>query len=564
MKTIAAAGLSVLLVAASAVTASGEPEMILFNGRIVTLDDASRVAEALAIEGDSIVSVGSNDEVRALEGAETRMIDLDGRTVIPGLIDSHMHAIRAGLTYGIELDWTGVASLEEGLQMIDDAVHGAPADRWVLVAGGWQENQFPERRGPTPDELAEIAPDHPVYIQHMYQSATLNPKALEILKLTSDEDVPPGGKLERGPDGKPTGFIQGNVPTFATLYNKIPQPDLAGQVEGTRAYFRRLNSLGLTGANDVAGGGLLAEHYRPLFQIWRDGDLSLRIVYHFQSQKRGAEVDDIKATLPLLPRGFGDDMLRFNGIGEVIIWSMHDGDTTGPGFQAPEEGKAALKEVARWAAEQGIVVHMHASSDGAAQQILDIFEEVHQETPIDSLRWVIPHIEDASLETMRRMKALGMGFAVQNRLYYQGDRFLENMGEQAARRAPPIKTALAEGLMVAGGTDSHRVAPYNPFVSLEWLVTGRSNADTEIRGREESPSREEALRIYTINSAWMAFDEERRGTLEPGTWADLAVLSNDYFAVPETEISEIESVLTIVGGRIVYAADPYGDLDPGL
>lgn len=564
MKTFAALGFSVLLLAGTVTTATGEPETILLNGKIVTLDDASTIAEALAIEGDTIVSVGTNEEVSALQGADTNVIDLDGRTVIPGLIDSHIHAIRAGLTYGVELDWTAVSSLEEGLRMIQDAAHGAPADSWVLVAGGWHENQFPERRGPTAEELAEIAPNHPVYIQHMYEYAVLNPKALEILALKSDEDVPPAGKLERSPDGKPTGIIQGNVPTFATLYGKLQQPDIAGQIEGTRAYFRRLNSLGLTGVNDVAGGGLQAGHYQPLFKIWKDGQLNLRVAYHFQSQKRGGEVDDIKATLAMLPRGFGDDMLRFNGVGEVVIWSMHDGDTTGPGFQAPEEGKEALREVARWAAEQGIVVHMHASSDGAAGQILDIFEEVHQETPIDQLRWVIPHIEDLSVETMQRMKALGMGFGVQDRLYFQGDRFLERMGKEAARRAPPIKTAMAEGLVVAAGTDSHRVAPYDPFVSLEWLVTGRSNAGTELRGPEESPSREEALRMYTVNGAWMAFDEDKRGTLEAGKWADLAVLSEDYLSVAEDRISEIESVLTIVDGRIVYANGPYAELDPGL
>jgi predicted amidohydrolase YtcJ len=564
MKNIAALGIAALFLAGPAAAADGEPDTILFNGKLITLDESSAVVEAVAIDDDTILAVGSNDEVTALQGAETRMIDLDGRTVIPGLIDSHIHAIRAGLTYGVELDWTEVASLEEGLEMIHDAVHGASEDSWVLIAGGWHENQFPERRGPTPEELAKIAPDHPVYVQHMYQYAVLNPKAVEMLRLKSDEDVPPAGKLELDADGKPTGVINGNVPTFATLYGKLQQPDLAGQIEGTRAYFRRLNSLGLTGANDVAGGGLQPQHYQPLFRIWQDGDLNLRVVYHYQTQKRGKEVEDITATLPLLARGFGDDMLRFNGVGEIVAWSMHDGDTTGPGFKAPEEGKQALGEIARWAAERGIVIHMHASSDGAARQILDVFEGVNQETPITELRWVIPHIEDLTVETMRRMKALGMGFAVQDRLYYQGDRFLERMGEEAARRAPPIKTAMAEGLVVAGGTDSHRVAPYNPFVALEWLVTGRSNAGTEIRGPEESPSREEALRMYTINSAWMAFDEDKRGTLEPGKWADLAVLSDDYFAVPEEEISEIESVLTIVGGRTVYAADPYAERDPGL
>jgi predicted amidohydrolase YtcJ len=245
----------------------------------------------------------------------------------------------------------------------------------------------------------------------------LNAKAISTIGVASDDDLPPSGKLEMDAEGKPTGVVRGNVPTLGGIHGRIPAPTMEQQIEGTLAYFRRLNSLGLTGVNDTAGGGIRPEHCQPIFRVWRDCALTLRVAFHINSQKRGGEVEDLKETLSLLPQGFGDDMLRFNGIGEVVIWSMHDGSTTGPGFQGPPEGKEALRELAGWAADRGLVIHMHASSNGAAEQILDIFEEVHEETPIDDLRWVIAHIEDATLETMQRMKALGIGFSVQNRLY---------------------------------------------------------------------------------------------------------------------------------------------------
>jgi predicted amidohydrolase YtcJ len=193
--------------------------------------------------------------------------------------------------------------------------------------------------------------------------------------------------------------------------------------------------------------------------------------------------------------------------------------------------------------------------------VLDAFERVNKETPITNLRWQITHIEDATDETLKRMKALNMGWSVQDRLLYSGHIFLKVLGPQAALRAPPIKTGMKTGLVVGAGTDSDQVAPYNPLVSLRWLLDGKAIDGTPMRGPEETPSREEALRMYTINAAWFSFDEDKRGSIEPGKLADLAVLSDDYMTVPVENVAELHSLLTMVGGRPVYAEGPFAALE---
>jgi predicted amidohydrolase YtcJ len=263
----------------------------------------------------------------------------------------------------------------------------------------------------------------------------------------------------------------------------------------------------------------------------------------------------------LLPPRFGDDWLRFNGLAEVPIWAMHDGSTTTNTFAPSSEAKSALLEFAKWTALNGYPLHIHASQNSSAKHILDVFEQVNKATPIAQLRWAIVHIEDASDETLRRLKALGMGYAVQDRLYFAGDKYAQRRSAETLRHAPPIVKAMKQGVDVSGGTDSLAIAFFNPFVSLRWLLDGKTITGATTRGSDELPSRLDALRIYTMNSAWMTFDEHERGSLEAGKLADLAVLDRDYMTVPTDEIAKIESVLTMVGGKIVYAAGPFQQFD---
>ncbi|MBI3433905.1 MAG: amidohydrolase [Proteobacteria bacterium] len=538
----------------------GAASMILVNGKVVTLDSKSTIADALAVRGDAIVAVGGNEAVRQLAGPHTRVVDLAGRMVIPGLIDSHIHAIRSGLTFGVETDWSDVTSIAEGLQRIAASARRRPG-AWIIVPGGWHEGQLAERRGPTPAELAQAAPDNPVYVQHLYDYAVINARGMAMLGLDGDAKVPPNGKLDLDADNRPSGIVRGDLPTFSRLFARVAAVDFAGQVAGTRAFFNQLASVGITGVIDAAGGGMFARHYYPLFQVWRDGNLPIRVAYFLNSQNSGQEAKELKDFFQLMPAQFGDDRLKVLGVGEVVVWGMHDGPAGRVKAFTPKPGAAdALREIAAWAAERRIAIQIHASTDSAAGQILDIFEAVNAKTPIGALRWSIAHVENASKETLARMQRLGMIWAVQDRLYFEGDVWPRRMGNDAARTAPPIADGLAAGLVVAGGTDGPRSAPYNPFVTLEWLVSGRSVTGSSYRSKEQSPSREQALRIHTVNSAYMAFDEGRRGTLEAGKWADLVVLSDDYFSVPQERISKLKALLTLVGGQVRHAAAPFSSL----
>jgi hypothetical protein len=509
--------------------------------------------QALAIRDGRVMAVGSNDAMKKLAGANTRTVDAGGRTVIPGLIDSHIHALRAGLTYSVELSWIGVPSLAKGLELIREAARNSRPGTWIKIGGGWTEMQFPEKRGPTVEELAAAAPDRPVYVQRLYNTAWITPAGLRTMGITPQTEIP-GGKAEKDAAGNLTGVITGNNRTFNFLTDKIPGPTFADQVEGTRRYFRELNRLGMTGVNDVTGGGMYPVHYRPVQTLWRKGEMTVRVAFHFQSNARGKELENFKDFAQFTPQGFGDDMLRFRGIGEALTQGMYDGSTVGLIFNPTDKDKEEFCTAAKWAAEQGMTVHQHAATNFAASLILDCFEKVNRETPITDLRWQITHIEDATDQTLERMKALKMGWSVQDRLLYAGHIFLKVLGPEAAKRAPPIQSGLKMGLMVAGGTDSDQVAPYNPFVSLRWLLDGKIIDGVPMRTADQTPSREEALRMYSINAAWFSFDENKRGSLEPGKYADLAVLSDDYMTVPVDKVGEITSLLTLVGGKAVYGA----------
>ncbi len=543
--------LATLLVALSAVTHAQSADTVLINGKILTVDDQSSIRDAIAVRGGRILAVGSTADIRKLTGPSTRSIDLQGRTVIPGLIDSHLHAIRAALSFSTEVNWIGARSLPEALARIHEAARTMKPGSWLIVAGGWNVDQFQERRRPTQAELVAAAPDNPVYVQLGYGWAILTPAGLRALNINSDADLPSGGKLEKDAAGKLTGGITGGQNAIIALFDRLPKPTFDQQVDGTKKFFRELNRLGLTGVVDPGGNNLLPSDYQALFQVWRQGQMTLRVAYSLCGNNAGAEFEEFKNLTQLLPMGFGDGMLKFNGLGERITAAMNNNNRP----SATDKEKYA--QIAKWAAERGMSLTMHWANNASVGQLLDIFESVNKEVPIKNLRWSIAHLNDASEQNLRRMKALGVGWTVQDAMYFGGDQFRQTSGVEAARRAPPVVTGAKLGVAIGAGTDAHRVASYNPFTALQWFLDGKTVAGVAIRGPEETPSRNEALRLYTLGSAWFSFDETQRGSLEVGKLADLAVLSKDYMTVPVDQIGGLESLLTMVGGKIVYAAAPY-------
>jgi predicted amidohydrolase YtcJ len=531
------------------------PDTILVNGKIVTVDERSSVHQALAVHAGRVIALGESAELRKLAGPATRVVDLGGRTVIPGLVDSHLHAIRAALTFSTEVNWIGARSLSEATARIAAAAKARPAGAWLIVAGGWNELQFAEKRRPTRAELEAAAPANPVYVQLGYGWVVMTEEGFEKLGIDGDEDLPPGAKLERDASGAPTGAIAGNNNGIVALFDRLPRPTFTEQVEGTRAFFRELNRLGITGAVDPGGNNLFAADYRALFDVWRRGDMTVRVAYSLNGQVAGKELDELTSLTALLPMGFGDDKLKFNGIGERITLAMNNN-------AAPtDEDKQRYYDVVKWAADRGLTITMHWGPDATVHHLLEIFERVNREVPIADLRWSIAHLNDASDASLKRMHALGVGWTVQDAMYFGGDALVRQQGPDAGKRIPPVMTGKRIGVRVGAGTDAHRVASYNPFTALQWFLDGKTVGGAAIRGVEETPGREDALRFYTLGSAWFSHDEDERGSLELGKLADLAVLSADYMTVPVDDVGRIESVLTLLGGEVVYAAGPFASLE---
>jgi predicted amidohydrolase YtcJ len=557
VRLILAATLTGVLLATPIDAASAETaDTVLFNGKILTVDKDFSQHEAIAIAHGKVLATGTSTEMKTLADGGAKLIDLGGRTVIPGLTDGHIHGIRAALTFGTEVNWIGVPSLKEALAKIRQAARAQDPGSWIIVAGGWTEEQFSEKRRPTPQEVAEAGGDHPVYIQHLYDWLLLSPKAMEALGIHGDADVAPGGKLELGADNRPTGVVIAGGNALGKIFDRLPKPTLQQQVAGSKKFFREMNALGITGIVDGGGVSMYPANYQAVFKLWHDKQLSVRVAYHLCAPKPGTELADLQNLTQLLPQNFGDDMLHFNGPGEILIWAdWTDGDIT-------PDGKTKLAELLRWAASKGYTIQLHWNPDRTVRDLLDIVEDINKDYPVRDLRWTVLHLYNASEDSLKRMQALGLIWGVQDGLYFGGERLQQEVGVEAAKQMPRIATALKLGLTVAAGTDAHRVSSYNPFVSLQWYLDGTTIGGVKTRSDEQAPSRAQALEMYTRAGAFMANEDISRGTLEPGKFADLAVLSADYLTAPVNEIGRIHSVLTMVGGRVVYAATPFAELAP--
>jgi predicted amidohydrolase YtcJ len=523
-------------------------DLIVHHAKIATLDAGSRQAEALAVRDGRIVAVGSNAEAAAFAGPGTRQIDAGGRLVIPGLIDSHMHAVRAALSYSVEVNWIGADTIAEAMRRLRQAAVERPGG-WIVVAGGWTELQFAEKRRPTLAEVTAAVPDNPVWIQLFYNALLVNSKARAALDI-APERLPAGFSVERDAAGAATEWWACNIVALSGVFDRLPKPTFSDNVAGTRKFFGELNRLAITGVIDPGGFSLAAPQYAALFQVWREKQQTVRVAYSLFAQNPGAELAEYRNLTQLLPMGFGDDMLKFNGIGERVTLALYNNN-------APDaKVRADFLEVARWAAHQRLTLTIHWQEDASVHHLLDMFAEVDRETPLAPLRWSIAHLDNASPQTLARMKALGIGWTMQDAMYMGGDRMANGAGADPLHM-PPLVTALRLGVPIGAGTDAHRVASYNPFVALQWMLDGKTVGGRSTRGPDETPTREQALRMYTLGSAWFSFDEGRRGSLEVGKLADFAILDRDFFAVPVEQIGATSSLFTVVGGSPVYTADPF-------
>jgi len=539
-------------------------QVILKNGRITTLDPRHPEAREIVIAGGRVASLDDADATTI--GPETKVIDLQGRRVIPGLNDSHIHVIRGGLSYNLELRWDGVPSLADALRMLKLQAGRTPPGQWVRVVGSWSEFQFAERRMPTLAEVNAAAPETPVFILHLYCRALLNQAALRACGYTRDTPNPPGGEIQRDSKGNPTGLLIAR-PNAAILYATLakgPKLPPEQQINSTRHFMRELNRLGLTSVID-AGGGFqnYPDDYAIIDQLHQRGELTLRIAYNLFTQKPKEEKADFARWMKMTSPGKGDDFYRCNGAGEMLVFSASDfEDFLEPRPGLPDALEGELHEVVTLLAANKWPFRLHATYDESITRFLNVFEQVNRETPFDGIHWFFDHCETISDRNLERVKALGGGIAVQHRMAFQGEYFVDRYGAQAAERTPPLRRMLEMGLPVGAGSDATRVANYNPWVALYWLTTGRTVGGLSLYPDKNVLSREEALRLYTEGGTWFSSETGKKGALAPGQLADLAVLSDDYFHVSDEAIKSIESVLTIVDGKIVHAVGGFSSHAP--
>ena len=541
--------------------------MILKNGKITTLNPAQPEAAAIAIADGKILRVGSNEDVMKLADAHTKILDLNGRRVIPGLNDSHLHLIRGGLNYNMELRWEGVPSLSDAMRLLKEQADNTPAPQWVRVIGGWSEFQFAEKRLPTLAEINQAAPDTPVFVLHLYASAMLNRAALRALGFDKNTPNPPGGQIQHDAHGEPTGLLLA-TPSAMILYSTLgmaPKLELEDQVNSTRHYMRELNRLGITSVIDAGGGGQnYPDDYAVIQRLHADKQLNVRIAYNLFAQKAGSEFQSYQEWTQMTFPGDGDEYLQMNGAGENLTWSAGDFEN----FMQPRPDllpnmEAELERIVELLAEKKWPFRLHATYDESIERFLNVFENVNAKQPFQT-RFIIDHAETISERNIERIGALGGGIAIQHRMAFQGEHFVQRYGKEAAANTPPIKRMLELGVPVGAGTDATRVASYNPWVCLYWLSTGKTLGGLALYDDQNLIDRQTALHLWCKGSAWFSGEQTRKGALIAGELADLAVLSDDYFQVEPENIQWIESVLTVLGGRVVYAAAEFKHDDPAL
>jgi len=543
-------------------------DLIIRNAKVATVDRARPKAQAFAVAGNRFIAVGDEPEVMSHLGRATRVVDAGGRRVIPGLIDSHIHVIRGGLNYNLELRWDGVPSLADGMRMLKAQVARTPAPQWVRVVGGFTEQQFAEKRLPTLDELNAVAPDTPVFILHLYDRALLNAAALRAAGYTRDTPDPLGSEMVRDASGNPTGLLIAR-PNALLLYSALargPKLPYEYQRNSTRHYMRELNRLGITSVID-AGGGFqnYPDDYKVVSDLHQAGQLTLRIAYNLFTQKSKEELADFSRWTRNNRYQQGDDFYKLNGAGEMLVFSAADfEDFRQPRPDMPAAMEPELEAVVRMLAAQRWPWRLHATYDETITRALDVFETVSRDIPFDGIHWMFDHAETISDRNIERIARLGGGIAIQHRMAYQGEYFVDRYGAQAAERTPPIKRMLELGVPVGVGTDATRVASYDPWTALSWLITGKTVGGLTLYPQRNRLDRETALDLYTRANTWFSNEDGLKGQIQVGQLADFAVLSHDLFTVPDDDIRNIVSVLTAVDGNIVYAAGDFQSLDPGL
>ena len=549
-KRIAVAIAIAVLIPAAAIAAE-PPDLVLVNGKVVTVDDRFTIAQAVAIKGSRIVATGSTAAIRKLAGPNTKVIDARGRTVIPGLIDNHAHFVRVAEKWHSEMRLDGVTSRAQAIKMLQQRVRAAKPGEWIAALGGWSEEQFTDDpRGFPLAELDQLAPNNPVALQAIYRHTYLNTAALKAAAIDEKTPNPRGGTIEKDASGKPTGIVVG-AGAVAFVAAKVPLAEKQQWLQNARDVVAFLNSTGMTAWMDAGGRGMSAAHYEPYRYLAEKGELNARVFWQIVRQPgTPGDVDKVLAEIPTFKPFQGSDYFDNVGYGESV-YSPINTQLLNPKANTRPEDFAQWGRIARALAQHGIYANSHVEMEPSIDAFLNLYEEVNREKPIKGLRWAFSHIDQVTPAQIERMKRLGMSAQIHTRPLIQGVLMHRFHGERAYTM-PPMRMVQDSGIMWGLGSDATAVTTSNPFYNLWFAVTGKMIGGHEVN--RQTITREEALIAHTRNNAYIVFQESNLGSLQPGKYADLIILDRDYLTVPADQIKDIKPVMTMVGGRIVYEA----------
>lgn len=561
--------LAILLLGYQASIARQTADLIVSNGKIATMTKAGEFVQAVAIKDGIVLATGTSAKILAeFKASNTKVIDAKGKTIIPGINDSHIHIIREGLHYNSELRWDGVKTLARAMEMLKEQAARTPDGVWIKVIGGWNEFQFEEKRQPTLAELNAAVPDKPVFITYLYGKAFVNKKGIQVLGYDSKTKYE-GSLVELDDEGIPTGMLFAKETPKAIymtlgLTTKLSHEE---RLNSTLQYYRELNRFGITSAADAAGGSQnYPADYVVALQLAKEGRLNIRTSYFLFAQQKGRELEDYEKWVKTAVPNKNDHMMMANGYetegaGENLIATAADFENfLEPRTILAKEMEEDLEPVIRLLVKNHWPFRLHATYGESIERMLSVFEKVNKEIPFDGLRWFFDHAETITDKQLARVKKLGGGVAVQLRMYYQGELYDKLYGK-TDRQLPPIKKMLAMGIPVGMGTDATRISTYNPWMALHWLLTGKTIGGMQFWPKDQTLDKFTALHIYTSGSAWFTGEEKLKGKIEKGMYADMTILSADYFSSPVDDVRGIESLVTIVNGKVVYSSGEYKALD---
>ena len=552
-------------------------DLIVFNAKITTGSLSQPEASALAVKRGRIYAVGTDAEILGLKDNNTKLIDASGRRLIPGLNDAHVHVLNER-SYHYNVRWDGVPTLQRALEMLSEQAKRTPEGHWVKAIGGWSPYQFKENRFPTMEELRKAVPDRPLIVQYAYNQAFLNELAMKAMGIGTDRfPMLPGTELEKDKQGHYTGIMRGLTFTFLTMEYMVPQPSFDEQLSSLIYTINDLNRFGITSVIDGGNASGYPQGHATLEKLVRENRLNIR--FSFMDLQFGdvsspslvdAEITAITKKFPISPgENIHPTMVHgheYEGAGELLRMAVHDHEN----FDRPaviintDSMRQYMEEDISKLVKRRIPFRMHISYNENITPFLDALENVNRKIPFDGLRWGIEHAETITPENIERVKKLGGGIALDDKMALHGDGFIKTYNREKALQTPRLRQMVDSGVPLAMTTDGFRASSFNPWIGISWMITGKSVSGSEILAKNNRLSRDEALKLYTIGPAWFQYQEHENGRIVPGNLADFVLLSKDYFTIPDDEIKTISSVLTIVDGRVVFGAQEYSNLAPKL